>query len=136
MASNLAAQATALVTLLGGITGATASKGDYRILLTATSYAFVLWLDTAEMGDIGMGGVWGYDHVITADAFIRNTGDPATWGALTFTLVDSVLDALDGNETLDGTVQSVTAAAEFRGEVEISGTAWMWMVFRFPTQQF
>lgn len=136
MASNLAAQATALKTALETISGATVSKGDYRFLLTAGAYAFVLWPGTGEMRDMAMGGEWQYENTISADAFIRNTGDPATWGALTFALADSVFDALDADETLSGTVQAVDADCEFRGEVEINGTPWMWMVFTFRTVQF
>ena len=136
MSSNLAAQAAVLKTTLGAITGATASTGDYGILISAVSYAFVIWPGTGDMHDIGMGGVWGYDDAMMADAFVRDTGTPESTGLACFTLVDAVKDAVDGNETLTNTCQIVRVEYDYQGQVEISGQPWHWLTFRFPTEQF
>jgi hypothetical protein len=136
MSSSLAAQAAALQTTLDAITDASCTTGDYGIMISATKYALVLWPGSGDMHDIGMGGVWGYDDVIYADAFIHTEGDAEVSGLACFTLVDEVKDAIDGDETLGATCQAIKVEYDYQGQVEISEAAWHWIIFRFPIEQF
>jgi hypothetical protein len=136
MASNLATVVAALKTRLETISGTVVGYCDYSVLNQGKLISFVLWPDSGDMHDIGMGGVWGYTDAIVGEAFIRDTRVLSTWGLSVFTLVDSVKDAIDADETLGSTVDAVAAQYTWTAEAEINGTAYKVVTFRFNLEVF
>lgn len=136
MSSNLATVVAALKTRLETITGVTVGYCDYSILSRGPLIGIVLWPESGDMHDIAMGGVWGYKDTIIGEAFIADVGDLNAWGLDVFELVDSVKDAIDADETLGDTVDSVNVEYSWGGEGEIGGTARKLVTFRFNVEVF
>jgi len=132
--ASASAIADGFLTTLGAASvfgSANVSKNSYKVLETSASAAVVIAFANALAEPVGFGGFnrersWTFNLRL----YLRDVGDPGVLLNRTFTAAETMLDALEADPTVQGTVVKINGIniSQTPGEAfDAGGQTWLYL---------
>lgn len=114
--------------------------GDYKVLETTSACCAVIEWSAYDSEATAFGGgnrerAW----IHQVAAFVKDRGNPVALAAGVLSTVDMVIDCLDADDSLQGTVESVDgvrASRDLREALTVGGMAWLPVFIDIETTEY
>jgi len=105
-------------------------KAEYRVLEQSSGSCAVIEFADVESRPTSFGNPRGREREWTYNikCYLKDTGDPISVGAKSLTLTDTILLALESDDTIQGTVDAINrihVSRELETALEVGGFAWL-----------